>query len=683
MKHLRSLFLTLTFLISLPVWVAAGNLVRGPYLQQATSNSIVVVWRTEGESAPVLRYGKTLGDLTKALEGDAIILRVSADVNAPANLPRLYQEPAEEASLRESDHDPSTAANTYQYEARVSGLRPNSKYYYAIYDGDQRQAGGDENHYFFTHRRIGSPTDMRIWVVGDSGTGGIDQAMVHDAMRSYVKRTSRRLDHFIHVGDMAYRDGTDREFQDNFFAPYQATLRNTVCWPSMGNHEGHTSRGISGIGPYYDAYVVPTRAEAGGVASGTEAYYSFDIDEVHFICLDSHDLDRSSDSAMAQWLRADLEQTKAKWLIAFWHHPPYTMGSHNSDRESQLIEMRETFMPILEAGGVDITLTGHSHIYERSMLMDGAYDTPTTARGVILDDGDGRIGGDGPYRKSKGLRPHEGSVSIVAGHGGTGISREGTMPVMREIILEHGSVLLDLQGDTLTGTMLNKRGQIRDIFNIVKRGKVTPTRVENPWQPIHDISLLTEFKLDFAEETSGKAPKDWSVVAGNKSGLKVLNRQGGSGKSLQAQASEAPLVALYLPFGSSAFEFGTSIRLPAENGKGAGLVFGYSDSENFGRVFLDPAAGVIRISSFVDGVENILKEEKAPIHLERWLSVEIEIAKGEIEVQFQDGSEEEREVKFTANLGAEISKNPVGIYLPPNGSAEFQFFEFEDNDWQP
>ena len=34
-------------------------------------------------------------------------------------------------------------------------------------------------------------------------------------------------------------------------------------------------------------------------------------------------------------------------------------------------------------------LTGHSHIYERSMLIDGAYHTPTIADGVVLDDGDG------------------------------------------------------------------------------------------------------------------------------------------------------------------------------------------------------------------------------------------------------------------------------------------------------
>ena len=683
MNIIRLFFFIFALTIFHAVWVAAGSLVRGPYLQQATSNSIVVVWRTEGESEPVLRYGNAPDAWQEALSGDAIVLRVSADVNAAANVPRLYQEPMSERAQREADHDPSTVPNTYQYEARVSNLQPDSKYYYAIFDGGQLLAGGDENHYFLAHNPIGSSTDMSVWVVGDSGTGGKDQALVHDAMRAYVTRTGRPVDHYIHVGDMAYSDGTDREFQDNFFAPYQATLRNTVCWPTMGNHEGHTSRGISGIGPYYDAYVLPTRAEVGGVASGTEAYYSFDIEEVHFICLDSHDLDRSPNSAMAQWLRADLEQANAKWIIAFWHHPPYTQGSHDSDRESQLVEMRENFMPILEGGGVDLTLTGHSHIYERSMLMDGAYDTPTTAQGVILDDGDGRIGGDGPYRKSAGLHPHEGSVSIVAGHGGTSLGRGGTMPVMREIILEHGSVLLDLQGDTLTGTMLNKHGQIRDIFHLVKRGKVTTTRIKNPWQPIHDTSLLTELRLNFADDTPGMMPEGWKVVAGNKSGLSVSKEQSGPDKFLQTQATEAALVGLYTRFASSAFEFETRLRLTGKDGKGAGLVFGYRNPKNFGRVFFDPVAGVIRVSRFVDGAENIIKEKKAGIHADQWLNVEIEIEDGEIEVQFQDAKEQQPELEFEIGLGPEIPRSPAGIFLPQNGSADFKFFEFEDNDPLP
>lgn len=657
---------------------AAGILSRGPYLQQATSSSVVVVWRAEGATTPQLRFGSTPGALTREVAGDAIILRVSADVQAAAGVLRLYQEPAEEVADREADHDPSTASNTYQYEAQVSGLQPNTKYYYAVYDGDRRLAGGDADHYFVSHPPIGSESDMRIWVVGDSGTGGKDQAMVHNAMRAYVAESGRPIDHYIHVGDMAYSDGTDREFQDNFFAPYQVTLRNTVCWPTMGNHEGHTSRGISGFGPYYDAYVVPTRAEAGGVASGTEAYFSFDISDVHFICLDSHDLDRGPDAAMAQWLRADLEQTKAKWLIAFWHHPPYSMGSHNSDRERQLIEMRENFMPILETAGVDLTLTGHSHIYERSMLMDGAYATPTTAEGVILDDGDGNPDGDGAYRKSQGLHPHDGSVAVVAGHGGAGLGREGTMPVMRQIILEHGSVLLDIKGDILKGIMLNKHGETRDIFSIVKQGKVTPTRVANPWQPGHDISLLTEIRTEFAAVDIGATPEGWSVAHGNKPGMAVAAETGGQQKVLRVQADEEPLIGLFTPWKLKAFEYAAEIRLPAGNRNGAGLVFGYVDAGNHGRVFLAAAAGAIRVSRFVDGTETVIVEVKAGIVPDQWIEIEIQFDAGELEVNYQNGT-----LEFTTNLGADMPASPLGFHVPANSAAEFLEFVIKDEGERP
>ncbi|MGH8020190.1 MAG: metallophosphoesterase [Opitutaceae bacterium] len=676
----RALLLAIIVAASIPACVTPGNyqggtLHRGPYLQQAASNSIVVVWRTRGPTTPVLRFGSTPDALTQEVTGDAITLRVSADVDAPDDVPRLYKEPAGEVESREAEHDPSTAPNTYQYEALVSGLQPGSKYYYAIHDGSRRLAGGDADHYFLTHRPIGSETDMRIWVVGDSGNGSKEQYMVHDAMRAQIVNDDRPIDHYIHAGDMAYGDGTDQEFQDHFFAPYQTTLRNTVCWPTMGNHEGHTSRGISGVGPYYDAYVVPTAAEVGGVASGTEAYYSFDISGVHFICLDSHDLDRSPDAAMARWLRADLDQTKADWLIAFWHHPPYTMGSHNSDRETQLIEMRENFMPILEAAGVDLTLTGHSHIYERSMLMDGAYATPTTAQGVILDDGDGNPDGDGAYRKSAGLQPRQGSVSVVAGHGGANLGREGTMPVMREIILEHGSVLLDIKGDTLNGTMLNKNGEVRDIFSIVKRGTITPTRVENPWQPVHDISLLTEIRADFHNTAVGARPEGWNVVSGDASNMSVgaEEEEKTEQKFLQARATMEPLIGLYTPMDVQEFELTTTIRLVHAGARKAGIVFGYADNQNYGLVVLDGAAGAIRVSRFRNGTETVIAEEKTAIVADQWLRLDIEVADGQVEVQFQ------RELEFSAPLeAAGFPRSPLGFFVAEDSSAEFRMFVIEN-----
>ena len=453
------------FLTSLFATADNSVFARAPYLQMANHDSIHIVWRTSGDSTPRVLYGKSPEALDSEVPAGQLITRLHPSLEGPA--PIFKDAPVD----------------TRQFEAQITGLTPSTTYYYAVYDGETRLTAADESYRFKTHPVPGTDTPVYFWVVGDSGTGGKDQADVHTAMVNHNTTHGKQLDLYLHVGDMAYGSGTNKEFDDRFFNMYEPTLRNTVCWASMGNHEGRTSKGASGEGPYYDAYICPTNAEAGGLASGKEAFYSFDFGRVHFICLDSHDLDRSPSGEMAQWLKADLEKSKADFLVAFFHHPPYTKGSHDSDREGQLIEMREHIMPILESGGVDIVFTGHSHIYERSMLIDGAYHTPTISDGVILDDGDGDPSGDGPYRKSAGLNPNNGVVQVVTGHGGTTLRRVGTSPVMKRIILEHGSCLISVSGDTLTAEMLNKDEKISDTFAITKKGVVEHTPLANPWQP--------------------------------------------------------------------------------------------------------------------------------------------------------------------------------------------------------
>lgn len=433
-----------------------AEIVRGPYLQQATENQITIVWRTDDD-----------------WDNASVQISKKSDVVESARVAifsKKIEQPKDE--------------HVYQYEATVTGLEPLTNYEYAIYhegelvptpilDGENR---------FRTYPVKGtSDTNSRIWVVGDSGTGTHAQLLVHEAMKRHVKKDKRPLDLYLHVGDMAYTHGTDEQFQNNFFKPYADTLCHTTCWAVMGNHEGKSSDGEKGVGPYYDAYVCPVKAEAGGVPSENESYYSFNYGDIHFIGLNSYDIDRKPDGAMAKWLVKDLVANDSQWLIAFWHHPPYTKGSHDSDKEKELIEMREHIMPILEKGGVDLVLSGHSHIYERSMLIDGAYSTPTTNKNVIFDDS---RGDKEPYRKPAALEPNKGTLAIVTGHGGAlGRSAKGVMPVMRSIVLEHGSLILDVDGDTLSGYMISSAFQVKDRFSLVKAGKTDLVRLANPWAP--------------------------------------------------------------------------------------------------------------------------------------------------------------------------------------------------------
>jgi len=454
---------------------------RAPYLQFSSPHLMHVVWRTAGPIRPNVRFGKDLRQLDQQVRAMDIVVRAALGTHDQKLLARWAPLVTKANLALPKLH--SAPLGTFQYEVRLKDLEPSTTYYYAVYDGDRRLTPEHASFQCVTHPPVGAVQPVRFWALGDGGTGREPQSAVHQAMLQTLEREQHPLDFWIHVGDMAYGIGRDMEFQSRFFESYDVTLRHKVCWPTMGNHEGHTSSGRTGIGPYYDAYVVPTRGESGGLASGTEAYYSFDYANIHFICLDSHDLDRRPGEPMARWLKADLEKARADWLIAFWHHPPYTKGSHDSDKERDLIEMRQHIMPIIEQGGVDIVLTGHSHTYERSMLMDGAYATNTVAENVILDDGDGNPSGDGAYRKSAGIHPHEGTVQVVTGNAGANLGRVGTLPVMREVVLEHGSVLIDVHGDTLVARMINREGVERDLFSVVKRGQVAPVRLALPWQP--------------------------------------------------------------------------------------------------------------------------------------------------------------------------------------------------------
>ncbi len=510
--------------IGIPKFTATGAVLedgkpvfaRSPYLQFATPTSMRVVWRTAGAISPVVRFGEEVDRLTSQALPEAIVVRASLGTNGQT-LPGKWSRLRTEQNLKLPPLH-SAPVGTFQYEAELAGLHPSTRYYYGVFDGDRRLTPVDATYSFVTPPPAGTRKPTRFWVIGDSGTGRQAQADVHRAMIEHVQQEKRPLDFWLHVGDMAYGTGRDMEFQSRFFESYETTLRGSVCWPTMGNHEGHTSKGATGIGPYYDAYVLPKRAEAGGVASGTEAYYSFDHGNIHFICLDSHDMERKPTGAMAKWLKADLEKASAEWLIAFWHHPPYTKGSHDSDKETDLKEMREHIMPIIESGGVDLVLTGHSHAYERSMLMDGAYATPTVSENVILDDGDGDPQGDGAYRKSEGVNPHEGTVQVVAGNAGANLGRNGSSPVMKKIIIEHGSVIVDVHGDTLTATMINLNSKPRDLFSIVKRGKVNTSRHALPWQPMEYTKPAVAVKIPATAALDHKVliakKSEWTYLAG-------------------------------------------------------------------------------------------------------------------------------------------------------------------------
>jgi hypothetical protein len=314
------------------------------------------------------------------------------------------------------------------------------------------------------------------------------------------------------LGDNAYPSGTDGQYQAAVFETYPFLLRRTFLWPTFGNHDAISANSSSQTGVYFDAFTLPRAAEAGGMPSGTEAYYSFDYANVHFVVLDSQGSSRAPEGPMLTWAAADLAATTQEWVIAYWHHPPYSKGSHDSDSPwdsgGRLIDMREAALPILEAGGVDLVLAGHSHVYERSMLLDGHYGHSGSFNSAhLVDGGDGCIcvgecpacvhGGDGAYVKpSLGTAANEGAVYSVVG---SSSKATGSLPLDHPVMLialrEIGAMVLDVRGARLDGVWIQRGGEIRDRFTILKggnqrgsgrrlRGPTLPGRRGSPWLPV-------------------------------------------------------------------------------------------------------------------------------------------------------------------------------------------------------
>ena len=414
-------------------WVAT-NLIRGPYLQMGTHTNMIVRWRTDTEQTTKVRYGLSAQKLDQTAQGPG--------------------------KIRE-------------HVVLLTGLKFDTTYYYTIGDDDKVLAGGGGKPFAFTTApRPGTRQKVRTWVIGDSGTANASAAAVRDAYEKF--NGARRTDLWLMLGDNAYPNGTDAEYQKAIFKMYTNMLPRCVLWPTLGNHDSHSASSATQSGPYFDIFTLPTLAQAGGLASGTEAYYSYDYANVHFICLDSQDSERSPSGAMGVWLRHDLSATQQDWLVAYFHHPPYTKGSHDSDnvRDSagRMRDMRQNILPLLEAGGVDLVLTGHSHAYERSFLIDGYYGKSKTLEPRMLKDkGDGREEGSGAYRKSKvGPKPHEGAVYTVAGSAGQTSGGKLNHPAMYVSLNVLGSLVLDFDGARLDAAFLDDRAEIRDRFTVLK-----------------------------------------------------------------------------------------------------------------------------------------------------------------------------------------------------------------------
>lgn len=446
-------FSNLYFDISLFASRYQDSITRGPYLQMNNEEGVTIRWRTLSQQNSLVRFGTSLETMSDSVFIDESVL----------------------------DH-----------AVTIHGLDSDTKYYYTVGNSSELLSLPDSSYFFKTHPPQGQEGNYNFWVIGDAGRSTAEQRQV---LAAYLDEYKQPTDGWLLLGDNAYQEGTDSEYQKAFFENmFEEILVNSSVFPTPGNHDlrdyGIVNQAITSA-PYFDIFDVPTQGESGGVASNTESYYSWNYGHVHFISLDSYGTSLSTVDSMYSWLERDLKANNQQWIVAYWHHPPHSKGSHDSDDDTDsegiMSTIRENHVPLLESYGVDLILTGHSHVYERSYLSHGFYGYSDE-----LIDGDyilyPQSNGDSiAYKKSVGVDElsNKGTVYAVVGCSGSASSsvawKSDTLNYLTNDFFhistnkEVGSFILNVNHDTLTGSFLNNAGQIHDQFHIIK-DEVTPMK---------------------------------------------------------------------------------------------------------------------------------------------------------------------------------------------------------------
>ena len=218
-------------------------------------------------------------------------------------------------------------------------------------------------------------TSVKFAVIGDSGRWSQEQR--ETASQLTLFRKDFPFEFVLMLGDNIYEGpASPADYLHKFEEPYANLLEAGVdFYAALGNHDD------------------PRQVDYPPFNMKGERYYSFAPPEdvlakitnrVEFFALDT----TNPDGTQLRWLDERLGASNAEWKICFFHHPLYTSGRYRA----WTFAHRRLLEPLLVRHGVDVVLSGHEHIYQRSRLQEGIMYFVSGAAGSVRR-GDGTESG--------------------------------------------------------------------------------------------------------------------------------------------------------------------------------------------------------------------------------------------------------------------------------------------------
>lgn len=339
----------LLFLLAFILTVSGFSQTIKPYLQAAKPNSIYVNWKTDNGNNPEVLYGTSADNLNNTAYGTT-------------------------ENLEPKDTDYNTP---YHYHTvKLTGLTPNTGYYYKVTSGTNDESAV---HYFKTPPNLGDNTGvLRFIALGDhqiinyNGApymkfNELVQAAKAKAEEVYGTPLADNFNLIMNDGDQVDL-GKLEHYEKIHFEKTSYITPDLPLITAVGNHE--TYGGTYQNGPlqaYYDHFVLDDEWTYGGISSGTERYYAYQLANVLFVVLDTE----LNSTTQENWLQSVMNyaatDANVNWVISIAHRP-YQAEQYSNDYSSWFAN---TALPVLE--GTDkyvLHMAGHHHLYARGQFKD-------------------------------------------------------------------------------------------------------------------------------------------------------------------------------------------------------------------------------------------------------------------------------------------------------------------------
>lgn len=316
---------------------ALAQVINTPYLQSPSESSIWISWKTDEGSTSSVDYGTSKSVLDISVTGTC-----------------------------------QSLADNYLYHAvQLTGLKPNTTYYYKVKTG----LSSSEVYSFKTQPKLSTNTGhYRILVWGDHQLINSvytnkwrEDTLLMRAKKNVEKIYGAPIEQCINMvmcdGDQVDA-GTLDMYENEHFKVAGIVSGNVPIMTCVGNHETYSDPDMAN----YKAHFFYENVNYGGIVSpGGDLYYAYQQANIVYIVCNTED---NSDTQL-NWVKEVVNKANADanvgWIISVAHRP-YNCEQYVGDYSQWY---RNAVMPVLATSPKSaLFVSGHHHLYHRGQTRD-------------------------------------------------------------------------------------------------------------------------------------------------------------------------------------------------------------------------------------------------------------------------------------------------------------------------